>query len=387
VASVRKGTHDYYNEHGLEVVTWDSKRMVLKGDAYMRRKDADIAALNVRLSLEQFLDAARGSIVFGYNQDSLALVNQPDSFSVCKNNLMPSLEKKMPSLQVDITMLSVILLQTPVPGLATGVGELPRFNSELGMFFGISSSLNGSAVSGGFGTSQTVNGAVGGLEANIRFGFGLDGVLNQAGDGLVFFQAGWRRDGSSTNQILNNSMIQNSNSITAAIPGRSAYSFRMRLPFWLIPGDLIFAAPIVYIFSHQKAAQMAVIAANGGLIPWQSGIATKIGRFQFVLGREVCVSLYGTGSTDDAIIVQDADSKPVLLTYKSTQIDFPILEYLPFPSSFSQTQSSSLLFQIFGAVDIPYGASVFAQPGSPVPPLKNVYIGGLRIIFNWRHYL
>jgi hypothetical protein len=388
-ASLRKGTHDYYNEHGLEVVTWDNKRMVMRGDAYMRPEDAEIAAVNVRLSLEQFLDAAHGSLVLEYKRDGISDFTQPDSFSVCRNNLMPSMEKQMPSLKIDLTILSAVLIQTPVPGLATGYGELPRFNAELGPFFGISTSLNGSSISGGFGTGQTENGGVGGMEANARFGFGLEGVLNQAGDGLVFLQVGWRRDGTSTNKILNNAGIPNSNSITAAIPGRSAYNVRIRIPFFLLPGDLIFAAPLVYLFSPQKAAQMAVVAANGGLIPWQSGIATKFGRFQFVLGREVGISLYGLSNTKDVIIVPDPNSSNYLsvISYKSTQLDFPILEYLPFPRSFSQSQSSSLIFQFFWGVDIPYGAAVFGQPSAPVPPLKNVYLGGLRIIFNWRHYL
>ena len=59
-ASQRKGTHDYYNEHGLEVVTWDGQRMILMGDAYMRPQDAEVAAIRVAMSLEELLDAASG---------------------------------------------------------------------------------------------------------------------------------------------------------------------------------------------------------------------------------------------------------------------------------------------------------------------------------------
>ena len=40
---------------------------------------------------------------------------------------------------------------------------------------------------------------------------------------------------------------------------------------------------------------MAVTAANGGLIPWQLGRATRFGRFQFVLGREIGATFYGLG--------------------------------------------------------------------------------------------
>ena len=58
------------------------------------------------------------------------------------------------------------------------------------------------------------------------------------------------------------------------------------MPFYLIPGDLLFLSPL-YLFSRDRYHGMAVVAANGGLIPWQSGLATGIGRFQFVLGREL----------------------------------------------------------------------------------------------------
>ncbi len=59
-ASQRKGTHDYYNEHGLEARTWEGKSMVLKGDAWMRPEDAERASLVIRASLEQFLQALEG---------------------------------------------------------------------------------------------------------------------------------------------------------------------------------------------------------------------------------------------------------------------------------------------------------------------------------------
>ncbi len=87
--SIRKGTHDYYNEKGLEVVSWNGKRIILKGDAFMRPEDAAIAAFNVRLSLEQFLDAASGKLELDYQNDSVSFKNVPDSFNVCKNNFMP----------------------------------------------------------------------------------------------------------------------------------------------------------------------------------------------------------------------------------------------------------------------------------------------------------
>ena len=44
--------------------------------------------------------------------------------------------------------------------------------------------------------------------------------------------------------------------------------------------------------------QMAVTASNGGLLPWQSGWTTPIGRFQFVFGRELGVTFFGLTGAD-----------------------------------------------------------------------------------------
>jgi hypothetical protein len=384
--SIRKGTHDYYNEKGLEVVSWDGKRMVMKGDAFMRPEDAVVAALNVRLSIEQFLDAANGVLKINFRSDPVYLRDSADSFNVCKNVVMPS-RKADTILKEDVRFLADVLKKTPVPGLATGAGEFPRFRSEMGTFLGVSASLNSSALSGGFGADQTQKGFVAGVEANVRFGFGMEGVLNEAGDGLVFLQFGWRSDGAATMQSgIPNLPNSTTNSFTAAVPGRSAYNLRLRLPFWLIPGDLIILGPILYLISPKAATSVAVTAGNGGLIPWQTGIATSVGRFQFVLGREIGVSLYGLNKTKDAIAIPTKNAFTAI-EYKSTLLDFPFLEWMPFNRSFSQWQSSSVLVQFSAGVNIPYGVTVLQPPQAPVPALKSVWQLGLRVIFDWRHYL
>ena len=177
-------------------------------------------------------------------------------------------------------------------------------------------------------------------------------------------------------------------SSTAVIPGRSAYNLRIRLPFYLLPGDLIFAAPFVYLFSHKSAAAMAIAAGNGGLIPWQTGIATSAGRIQFILGREVGVSFYGLSKTRPTLVIPDLSTgKSTVITYKSTLLDFPVIEYLPFQRSFSQEQSSSLLIQLGIGVDMPYSANVIGPLNAPIPELKSVWQIGLRVVFDWRHYL
>lgn len=384
-ASMRKGTHDYYNEKGLEIVTWDGKRVILLGDAFMRSEDEELAANNVRLSLEQLIRAANGELLLDHERDIVALVNRPDTFNICKNNWM-SVRVKNSDTQTGKMeweeFLGPVMIQTPTPGLAVGLGAIPRFRSEIGKFLGISSCLNGESLLNGFGKEQTTGGLVGGLEANLRFGVGLDGVLNQAGDGLAFVQGGFRLDASSSNRY-DDSSPSIAGIIPAAIPGRAAFNLRLRLPFWLIPGDLLVAGPILFFASRKTFEKMAVTSVNGGAIPWQSGIITPVGRFQFVAGREIGVSFYATGENEMQIPSSTAGT--TLVSYSSTKLDFPILEYVPF-RTFSMDQTSSGKIQFYAGIDFPHNAAVILPTGAPLPELQPIWHLGMRLIFDWRHY-
>jgi len=133
---------------------------------------------------------------------------------------------------------------------------------------------------------------------------------------------------------------------------------------------------------------MAVQAANGGLIPWQGVIATPVGRFQFVLGREVGISLYGYTSDQTFLIPTPglAANNITQVHLRSVRVDFPILEYRPF-RTFSQNQSSGLAFQFFTGFDKPNSASVVEPVGAPKPALHTIVTGGVRMVFDWRHYV
>ena len=378
--SQRKGTHDYYNEAGLEVTTWDGQRRIIAGDAFMRPEDTEFASIAVRISLEQLIDAASGRITFDYKYGNEFIETKADSFNVAKNNKM--LKRKVdPNI---ITLCVNILVTTPIPGLATGLGEIPRFKTELGMFIGAISAVRGNAVSGGFGTTQDQTGILGGIDAGVRFGIGLEGVMHGGGDGLVFLDFGWRQDGSSTMKFGDSPILQEGGQFTAAIPGREAFNFRIRMPFWLLPFDLLIAVPLLFI-SPDTYTGMAVTASLGGLLPWQAGIETGIGRFQFILGREVGVALYGRGEFIDAILVPVSEDQTALVNFKSTQIDLPLLEYRPF-RTFSSDQSSSLILQLNFGVDIPHNESVALPVGLETPDLHPVWYIGLRTAFDWRYY-
>lgn len=283
------------------------------------------------------------------------------------------------------TAFEEVLSPTPVPRLGPGLGSMPRFHSELGPFVGLAGSVDGRAVNMGFVPGQNGSGWIGGMDVSLRAGLGLEGALGEASDGLVYVSLGFRGDSASTNPYASNISKPVSGNLGAAIPARTGLNFRLRMPFYLIPGDLLFMSPLY--FSHPDAyTEMAVKAVNGGLIPWQSGIATAVGRFQFVLGRELGVTFYGLGGKDQLLVPGDeAGGFGRIVNFKSTAYELPILEYRPF-RSFSENQSSSVVFQLYAGADVPRGAKVELPAGAPAPGLDTIWYLGLRMTFDWRYY-
>jgi hypothetical protein len=385
--SQRQGTHDYYNHNGLEVFTWagGSRSVVLLGDAYMRPEDADVAASTVRASLEQVLDVVAnrpGGPVFAH---AAAAPPAPDSFDVCRNDKLPRREPGLQASPQHRPFFQATLEKTPVPGLGPGFGALPRSRSEVGPFIGLSGSIDGRAIDGGLSSLQSDRGFIAGLDLSVRGGFGLDGVISEAGDGLVYASLGLRSDSPSTNRFNDNFPGSTAGNLSAAVPARAGISTRFRAPFYLIPGDLLLLSPL-YLIDPKMYTRMAVTAGNGGLIPWQYGWATPIGRFQIVLGRELGIVWYGVTQNDQLIVPRsDPNSQARIVNFKSISYDIPILEYRPY-RSFSSNQSSSVVFQLFAGADVPRSASTTFPVGAPTPDLRTVWSVGLRLVFDWRYY-
>ncbi|MCX6280805.1 MAG: hypothetical protein NTU51_02490 [Bacteroidetes bacterium] len=379
----RKGTHDYYDEKGLEVSNWNGEKMILTGDAFILPLDLDRAAADIQLSLTQVVDAAfrKGPALIAAKEE---VTMGPDTLNVSKNNFMPI-------HKIDTVygrLLNPILMPTPVPGLASGLGELPRFRSEIGPYIGLTAAARGNVVFGGFGYYQEMTGVVPGLEMAVRIGLGLEGVLNEAGDGQIFLDIGWRQDGASSMKLSADPDLKQFGAIYSAIPARDAFYARLRMPFYIIPGDVLIVAPILYLFNRAAATRMLTKAGNGGLIPWQIGFVTSIGRFQFILGREVAVYLYGWPKNADRYILPvEINGMPdqVLVSLRTTQLEFPILEYRPF-HTFSSNQTASLVVQVFGGFDIPGKCQVVWPEGFSAPKTTTTWTIGLRIAFDWRYY-
>jgi hypothetical protein len=81
-----------------------------------------------------------------------------------------------------------------------------------------------------------------------------------------------------------------------------------------------------------------------------------------------------------------AGASATLIDLRSLRFDFPVLEYRPF-RTFSLTQSSSLVVQLYGGFEVPLNVSVVQPIGAPEPNLKTVWEIGLRLVFDWRYYL
>jgi hypothetical protein len=382
-SALRKGTHDYYDENGLVVMTWQGERMVITGDAYMRAADADRASKTILMSLNQFLDAAgRKTPPLVFNDQPQAF--EPDTFNIARTEFFP--RRTTDPVFRDLTDL--VLMTTPVPGLATGLGEIPRFRAEIGPFIGIAPAGRISAISGGFGLTEQTIGMIPSLEVAVHIGLGMDGVLNESSDGLVFVDLGWRLDEASSIKLEHNPDYKYFGSILSAVPSRNAFYTRIRLPFYVIPGDLVLLGPILLIFAPKALNNVIATAGAGGLIPWQTGLITPIGRFQFILGREVGICFYGSSGGADSFLIPDEINSAGswnLITMHSTHFEFPILEYRPV-RTFSKRQSASLVMQIYGGFDIPRKVTMI-QPPDPDPiQLKTIWSAGIRLAFDWRYY-
>jgi hypothetical protein len=226
----------------------------------------------------------------------------------------------------------------------------------------------------GFGPHEAGASATSGFELAARAGLGMDGILDDSSDGLVFVEFGVRDD---THAIG-----------AATVPGRGAITARVRMPFWLVPGDLIVAAPVLAFASPAKLQKMLVGAANGGVVPWQAGIATRAGRVQFVLGREVGVSIFRSGGDHPFVLPTPgvAPGNTTQVSLNSLQVEFPVLEYRLF-RDFSVNQSSGLMLQPYVGFDMPTAVSVLSPAGAPLPDAHTIVTTGVRVVFDWRHYL
>ena len=350
----------------MEVVTWAGRRFVAQGDAYMGPQDAARAATAVRDSLAQLIGALDGKVDTDAAADAFE-ETEPDAFDVCQQSHFPAAAGTVADFEPRADHRADTGTRT-WPGLR----RVARFHAELGPFVGVSAAARGATLAGGFGSTQTGASTTGGLEAAVRVGLGLEGVLNESGDGLVFAEVGLRQDAATLG--------------AATLPGRTALTVRLRVPFWLIPGDLLLATPVL-AFSSPQTLQNG--RAGGQRRPHPLAdrhrhphrplpvrARTRGGPELLSLppGRPRAYSDSGRGADQ-----RDARRHP-LDAGGAADSRVP-----PF-RTFSLNQSSSLLIQLYTGFDTPLQSSVVFG-GRPKPAMRTIGLGGIRVVFDWRYYL
>lgn len=382
--ATRKGTHDYYNVRGLDTSTWGRDPIVLHGDASMRPAERERAARTVREALERFLDAADPDRL----PDVLPPAAPADGISCCGSG------GPVPALAMqprDEEALALILRETPIPTRGADDVALPRFRAEIGPFLGLAGGFRGAfAEDSSIESDSTSWRGVGSLDIGLRAGLGLDALIGRAGDGQVFLGVGL------TYQAARKAICESCKAtgldvgaLLPSIPARSGLTFRLRVPFWLIPGDLLLAAPVLALTSPPTLEKMAIAAVNGGLIPWQTGLSTPVGRVQFVLGREVGVTFFGYVNGEDLYLapIPNGDAYDLYpVSVRSIDVDVPILEIRPF-REFGHRQTTTLLLQLGVGADIPTSLRVWVDGAYHEVGGDPAWYGYLKVAFDWRSYL
>lgn len=364
----RKGTHDYYNEFGIDTVDWAGRTVVAHGDGNMKPADLERASVAVAESLRQLVAALRPGDDLGTLAQSWgpgpAVIR---SFDSCKEMVQPS-SKGSPAMaphfkdQVE---------RMPRPALGPGEVHVPRYRDELGPFVGAYGMLSGGVA---FGSAADTS-ATGSVGAGIRLGFGTEGLTGLVGTGIAFLEAGFEAETAQKNSCGDapGCAVIGTAALFPQAPARTGMSLGIRMPFWLIPGDMLILGPALALTSPAALSKVGVEAASGGLVPWQQSFTTGAGVFQFIPGREMRVVLFGYFSDILAVVpggtLPDGSNPYVVVQFKSVQLEFPVLEWTPFRTFATQLTFAAQLQLGFSVgliasqeVLYPVGASFSSGP-------------------------
>ena len=390
----RKGTHDYYSEFGLDTSAWDGSRLVMLGDAFMRPLDLQRTARVVAQSLSQLIAALRPETGEGPPTASKLdpdAANSAAAFDSCTATKQPAGTVTKDT----IAIVSSIGAQTPLPGRSENDVHLPRFRQEIGPFVGFAGDLTGGGSFGGFQSTTASPRYFGSGEVGFRVGVGLEALTASTGAGQAFLGLGFHYE-SPQEDVSPDSPFEKTG--LSLVPARRALTVRLRVPFYIIPFDLLIAAPILVWASPTTLTNMGIIAASGGLIPWHSAFNTSIGAFQFLLGREVGLTLYGYvgDRIESAAIAAPGATVPIegtrlsFVSYRSLQFDFPSFEYRPL-RNFSTKQALTFAIQLGWGVEFPnqvrYVSKLTLPAASgPTPDLSTAWLFYLRMHFDARYY-
>lgn len=379
----RKGTHDYYSEFGFDGLRWNGEPIVLFGDGYMKRADLERSATLVAQSLEQVARALNVGDALGSAARGFGL--GPEGayvFDACNQIVQPAASGGDQTLIV--AQMRDILAATPIPGRGAGDVHLPRFREELGPFVGIFGMIGG-GVSWGGPVEQRARGAAT-LAAGLRVGFGAESLTGTPGTATAFLEGGLQMSAAESAKCKGDDCdLIGSSNLFPAVPARTGLRLGVRMPFWLIPGDMLVLAPVLALVAPETLNDVGVAAASGGFFPYERTIRTGAGSFQIVVGREVQATLFGyLGPANQPLYIAplrtlpDGTTEYGVVSQRSLALAFPVLEWTPFREFATQLTFSALVQLGFG-VEFPLKTEVLYPEGAAAfdpPPVWNVFLRG-----------
>ena len=371
-AAWQKGTHDLYSTIGLTTMTWKGDLFASHGDGHMSEQDMKVAAVTVRQSLAQVASAAEGRMPLSTEPLSSA-EKAVLTLNFCKEEHLPP----APDQPMARSASMMVLQNTPVP--AGGKDEIhpPRSRAEIGPFVGAVSGYTLGLAMGGY-DSWNNSRVRSEFEIGARVGYGLEGVITSNMDGQMWLQGQLVSDPVQLDLACYTctGVGKRTDPAVPRVGARSALKLSMRMPFYVLPFDLIVLGPVLMFTSPQKLTEVVFAAAGGGIVPIERKWETSIGSFQLMAGREVGVTLWGyTGHTNQFIYTPSANAAEAkIINYNSIELDFPVFEYVP-PRVFATTLALAAEMQLGFNVEFPTSPT-FKDGGAPfsLGPSWNIYL-------------
>jgi hypothetical protein len=330
----RKGTHDHYGEHGFDTTTWAGERVVLHGDSYMRPADRERASRLAATSLSQVAHALAPGDRLGASLGALAPdIERIYAFDSCVEEEHAPTPAEL-SFATDPELVA-LLRDLPVPGQGPEGAHLPRVREEFGAFVGAFG-----AVAGGLagGATRAVRPSFD-LAAGLRFGYAAPAIVGTVGTAKAFVESGLVLQ-SSQSQACETPECDASPlvDLLPRVPSRTGLRVGVRMPFYVVPGDLLVLGPVLLAVSPSTLAKVGIAATRGGLVPYERSFRTPAGFVQVVAGREVDLTFFGFLA--DALEFRElrgAGSTVGVVRTRSVRARFPVVEWTPVRSFATNT--------------------------------------------------
>jgi hypothetical protein len=304
-----------------------------------------------------------------------------ESVDFCKAKSLPPMPMDPVALRASIETLG----SSPIPSGDAGSIHPPRARADIGPFVGVVAGLAAGPAFGGYDTD-------GGwrfrteFELGARFGYGLEGVLTRAMDGQVWAQASFVADPAQLDvSCADCPGGKRTNPALPRVPARSALKLALRMPYYVLPFDLLVLEPILLLADPTAAQHVLFTSTSGGLLSVQRVISTPAGTIQFMAGREVGVTLWGYLGPENQFIATPSSGQPLLVDYRSIELDFPVVEYIP-PRAFSTVLSLAAEFQLGFSVEFPQQPTLPQQGGARYGGLGPSWFLYLRLQLDARKY-